>query len=345
MRGVWDGSAAREQRGSSGEPMGPPPPRTPTTDDGAGRGIGMEPGSPPPRTPTTGDGAGRGIGMEPGSQLLDGVVAPLRQHGTEAADAAATVDAAAATAVAVELPRKMSAGATMECGMEAEAVAVIVDRDTLYAIRRTAVAGRGAYAGRDLAAGTTLIREAPLRASSVAELVQLAVTNHALHDLCGDDDLNRVAQNHFVHEDGVLLFRRVSMLNHSCRPNASICFLENGEAEVNLARDVAGGEELCICYSSVVLFSSLPERQSELLSRWGFACGCNRCAGRLDEEESSMWRQLEHAASAVQHAKPRGPNVDPNISVKQREALSLIEARLPLLRERERFLFDAAYFA
>ena len=265
--------------------------------------------------------------MEPGSQLLDGVVEPvepLRQHGTEAADAAATVDAAAATAVAVELQHKMS---------------------PLYAISRTADAGRGAYARRDLAAGTTMIREAPLRASSVVELVQLALANHALHDLCGDDDLHRVAQNHFVHEDGVLLFRRVSMLNHSCRPNASIRFLENGEAEVNLAREVAVGEELCICYSSVVLFSSLPERQSELLSRWGFACGCERCAGRLDEEESSMWRQLEDAAAAVQHAKPRGPNVDPNISVKQREALALIEARLPLLHERERFRFDAAYFA
>ena len=83
-------------------------------------------------------------------------------------------------------------------------------------------------------AGTVLLRETPLRAPSVMELVRAASDCGALDQLCGASPRARVGYNHFVDDvsahpaGGCLLFRRISMLNHSCAPNASI-HLADGE--------------------------------------------------------------------------------------------------------------------
>ena len=52
-----------------------------------------------------------------------------------------------------------------------------------------------------------------------------------------------------------------------------------------------------------------------------------------------------HRAAVAEGAKPRGAEPQPAVAAQQREALEALEARLPCLVERERFRFDAAYFA
>ena len=210
-------------------------------------------------------------------------------------------------------------------------------------IRQTPHAGRGVFAARPLAAGTTILSEAPLRAASGAELARIAGKD-VLNGLCGDDATSKIAQNHFAHENDVLLFVNISLLNHSCLPNASIQFDECGNGAVILARDIAADEEITFCYSAAALFADREVRQKELASRWGFECKCKRCVGSLKESEAGMWRMLEAASLSAQDAKPRGPIVDPSIATQQRDALAVLEASLPHLVERERFRFDAEYF-
>ena len=227
-----------------------------------------------------------------------------------------------------------------------------------YMVKETAHAGRAVFAARRLAAGSVLIHETPLRAAGVRELERIASECGALDNLCGEGPTSRVAQNYFADEqnDECLLFRRISMLNHSCRPSASIRLEEEQgalgseaprgrSASVVLARDVEAGEEVTLCYSGAVLFAPRSQRQAALHARWGFACHCERChEGALTEAEARMWAQLEAAAAAADDAKPRGPEGDAHLAALQREALALLEAQLPCLVERERFRYDVSYF-
>jgi hypothetical protein len=189
--------------------------------------------------------------------------------------------------------------------------------------------------------------EVPLRAASFSDLEEVAKAGGALADLCGSDASSQVAQNHFVHESGLLLCQRISMLNHSCVPNASIRLDESEDrATVVLARDVEAEEEIAFCYTSAaVLFAARDVRQAELRSHWGFVCRCARCSDTLMETEADLWRTLESAALSARNATPRGAVVDPSVCAQQRDAYDALEAALPQLCERDRFRFDAEYFA
>ena len=96
-------------------------------------------------------------------------------------------------------------------------------------IRQTPHAGRGVFAARPLAAGTTILSEAPLRASSCAELAR--VGQDVLNRLCGDDATSKIAQT-TSRRERCSLFVNISLLNHSCVPNASIQFDECGNGAV-----------------------------------------------------------------------------------------------------------------
>ena len=221
----------------------------------------------------------------------------------------------------------------------------LVMQEPCYSVQQTPHAGRGVFAARHLVAGSIVMSEKPLRATSCADLEHVARASGALEDLCGSDASSQVAHNHFVYGGHCLLFRRISLLNHSCVPNASIHFSDNkGNASVILARDVAAAEEITLCYSGEVIFAVREVRQAELYSNWNFTCRCARCLGTLAAGEADMWLMLESAAHASQATKPRGPVVEPSIHAQQCEALAVLEAKLPYLCERERFRFDAEYF-
>lgn len=88
-------------------------------------------------------------------------------------------------------------------------------------------------------------------------------------------------------EQGV--FVTLSRMNHSCEPNVRLMpGMARHELVVYAARDIAAGEELCLCY---VERNSLPmlhflhfptECRQHLLLRWGFRCACPRCSARED---------------------------------------------------------------
>lgn len=71
---------------------------------------------------------------------------------------------------------------------------------------------------------------------------------------------------------GILFF--ATRMNHSCEPN--VHYERRGDTMVFKAkRDIAEGEEIYDTY----IYADNPreKRQSDLLARYGFTCGCKRC--------------------------------------------------------------------
>lgn len=76
------------------------------------------------------------------------------------------------------------------------------------------------------------------------------------------------------------LFLNVARMNHSCAPNAHVCFYpatENqprGRMVVHTLHDLEAGEEVLISYFSIILPRA--ERQAKA-EKWGFTCMCTVC--------------------------------------------------------------------
>ncbi|KAI5370079.1 Putative SET domain-containing protein [Septoria linicola] len=84
------------------------------------------------------------------------------------------------------------------------------------------------------------------------------------------------------------LFANVARINHSCAPNAHVCFYQSestdvsGRMVVHALRDLQAGEEVLIAYFSILLPRS--ERQSKA-RKWGFTCQCSACKSDKDSHE------------------------------------------------------------
>lgn len=83
------------------------------------------------------------------------------------------------------------------------------------------------------------------------------------------------------------LFPNIARINHSCAPNAHVCFYppnENrpqGRMVVHSLRHLQPGEEILVSYFSILLPRS--ERQTRT-QKWGFKCFCPVCTGEEDAE-------------------------------------------------------------
>ena len=109
----------------------------------------------------------------------------------------------------------------------------------------------------------------------VAKYVQIAQrfleNTHAMEDVEGENQL-----------EGLGMFPRVSLINHSCAP--SCCLSRLGDSiSVRTLRDHSPGEELTITYSDLYLSTS--ERQRQLLESRFFLCQCPRC---VSNEKDSL---------------------------------------------------------
>lgn len=83
---------------------------------------------------------------------------------------------------------------------------------------------------------------------------------------------------------GVGLFIDISMINHSCTPNAAIYF-ENNTARLIALREISSGDEITLSYIDPCM--SLEARQLEL-NKYCFICKCVRC----ESESSSVTHRL-----------------------------------------------------
>ncbi len=81
--------------------------------------------------------------------------------------------------------------------------------------------------------------------------------------------------------DGIAVFHKISVMQHSCVPNVINKFARDWDAEVTALRDIEAGEELVHSY---IDFESSFEKRSRVLRLWGFTsgCECSACRDKLD---------------------------------------------------------------
>jgi hypothetical protein len=107
----------------------------------------------------------------------------------------------------------------------------------------------------------------------------------------------------FLNCEGSALYSLQSKCNHSCEPNAEICFLHaNTFLTLRATCAIAKGEEVCISYlSSCDLTRSRHSRQKLLRENYVFECHCPRCERELGDpditsDESSLGEEEEEEA-------------------------------------------------
>lgn len=74
-----------------------------------------------------------------------------------------------------------------------------------------------------------------------------------------------------------------AIFNHSCDPNISFT-CKDSKMYFFSNRDIVKGEELCISYIDVM--QNHVERKKQLLSRYGFVCGCELCVSRKNIDKT-----------------------------------------------------------
>lgn len=101
------------------------------------------------------------------------------------------------------------------------------------------------------------------------------------------------------------LFSKIARINHSCTPNAHVCFYPPGSPSsgkgrmvVHTLRPLPPGSELQIAYFNILL--PLAQRQTKA-QKWGFTCNCPLCSApqKVAEQQRRALREF----TTAQHSK------------------------------------------
>jgi SET domain-containing protein len=131
-------------------------------------------------------------------------------------------------------------------------------------MRRSRIHGRGAFARRDIPAGTRLIEYVGLPVSKKKAVELTQKQNRYLFALDSTSDL-----------DGKVSWNPARLINHSCEPNCEADLDESNRIWIFSTRQIARGEELTFNYGySLEDFRNFPCR-----------CGAPSCAGYMVAEE------------------------------------------------------------
>jgi len=98
----------------------------------------------------------------------------------------------------------------------------------------------------------------------------------------------------------------VSLLNHSCVPNATWSFRADtgtggpGKYIVSATSDIRKDEEICITYAGYCVHFSAFERAAILWQNWQFKCACRACKpGTAFQRASDIRRIMYHATTRI----------------------------------------------
>ncbi|KAK4192385.1 hypothetical protein QBC35DRAFT_459557 [Podospora australis] len=104
------------------------------------------------------------------------------------------------------------------------------------------------------------------------------------------------------------VYPAVSRINHACKPNAYIRFIEDKlQVSVAAAKDIKQGEEITISY---ITLGKPSEERKKNLKQWGFECSCDLCTASPAEVQASDNRRKkieelrDYAIRAFQAGKP-----------------------------------------
>ena len=139
-----------------------------------------------------------------------------------------------------------------------------------FAIRRSPIQGKGAFATRRIPKGTRLVEYTGERLSPAqadARYPDVPGERHHTYLFAIDDD---------IVVDAAVGGNAARWINHSCAPNCD-AVIEDGRIWIETIRAVAPGEELAYDYQYV-----LEERHTPAAKRrFPCSCGARRCRGTL----------------------------------------------------------------
>ncbi|TDH66174.1 hypothetical protein CCR75_008466 [Bremia lactucae] len=98
-----------------------------------------------------------------------------------------------------------------------------------------------------------------------------------------------VASLGFPSVEGTALFPIICTMNHSCDPNCTVMYTQNGNGHVVAIRDIQQGEELCICYIDIDMDVQMREAN---LREYKFKCFCSRCVQERQQLEQQPPHQI-----------------------------------------------------
>jgi len=131
-----------------------------------------------------------------------------------------------------------------------------------------------------------------------------------------------IANGHsFNRGSHVVLYEHISLLEHSCSPNAGYNSLVRRRAGVvSSVRDLRQGDRLTISYNmrgpEVLLFEARWKRRSQLLLQFNFDCRCGRCVAeplRDQTERSQVLAELIEKVDAAFLDDERFRNLWPTV--------------------------------
>ncbi|KAI0718738.1 SET domain-containing protein [Cerioporus squamosus] len=238
--------------------------------------------------------------------------------------------------------------------------------DTPLVLRDTSGKGQGLFATRPITRGERVLAEAPLitqrqpvsNATILAALTRLsdgdqrqyfALANAWVGVLppplgifktnalpCGDHD-----QSRGLAAETVAIFPLGSRFNSSCEPNVNNYWDEQHRQITFWAvRDIAEGEELCICYGAPL--ASRADRRARLESSFRFVCNCVACAREgaalkaSDDRRVTISRLYDQIATC-------GSNPADGVR-KVKEALRLLKTEHLIGSHGASFYYDAFQF-
>jgi len=125
------------------------------------------------------------------------------------------------------------------------------------------------------------------------------------------------------------LFPKIARINHSCRPNTSYFWSERLNKRIVYAtRRIEEGEEFSVTYIPLLL--SQEERQKRL-NQYGFKCGCEACAARDEDLETSNTRRKQ-IRDLFNDLEPKLTLDKPKTVVAKKKAQRMAEEGLQLVQ-------------
>ena len=214
--------------------------------------------------------------------------------------------------------------------------------------------GRGVIATKAFSCGDVLLHEKGFYAENMEKLTDLLLASKegrdaAAHMYAGSlhhlQDSGNVSHNldsvteeewrdmyakvryNCFRLDGSSLLPHMALVNHSCRPNAALVWMEPFEeckvALVVVSDNIMEGEEVVHCYDSALFYMPTGERRRYLMGAWNFLCKCARCDAEEDASEEEVPDEIDDG-SMEQLTSQEEPNLrNLRLFLQRQDALNL----------------------
>lgn len=170
----------------------------------------------------------------------------------------------------------------------------VAEDDQPFVVRRSKIAGKGAFATRDIAKGQRII-----------EYLGERITHGVADDRYGDEGTDAhhtflFNVNRSVVIDASYNGNDARFINHSCSPNCE-SEIEKGRVYIDAIRNIRIGDELSYDYS---YGRDGTETLEDETTTYGCRCGAKKCRGTILEPVTKAERKaLEAKAKRNHHDK------------------------------------------